>query len=129
MQVAQLLGSYLSAYQLHPSFDEEEVAHWLLPRPDVMNSYVVQGSDGAITDMLSFYTLPSTVIGHNTYMTLKVGSVTMQSINSPAHSPRRKLTRTCLAFAGRVHVLHRAGGNAAAAAHERCAHHGPRHWP
>lgn len=41
-----------------------------------MNTWVVQQPDGGpITDLLSFYTLPSTVIGNETYNELKVGPV------------------------------------------------------
>ena len=30
----------------------------------VINAYVVEGEDGAVTDLVSFYTLPSTVLNH-----------------------------------------------------------------
>ena len=51
---------------------EEEVRHWLSMRPGVVYSYVVEGAGGEVTDFLSFYTLPSTVIGHDQYDTLDV---------------------------------------------------------
>lgn len=51
---------------------EDEVRHWLSMRPGVVYSYVVEGPGGAVTDFLSFYTLPSTVIGHDQYDTLNV---------------------------------------------------------
>lgn len=38
-----------------------------------MHSYVVEGPGGRITDLLSFYTLPSSVIGNDQYDSLKVG--------------------------------------------------------
>eukprot|EP00887_Chlorella_sp_A99_P007814 scaffold20.g7814.t1 len=50
---------------------DEEVAHWLVHRPDVVFAYVVEARGGGITDLLSFYTLPSTVIGHDQYDNLK----------------------------------------------------------
>jgi hypothetical protein len=43
-------------------------------QPDVIHSYVVEGPDNSITDMLSFYTLPSSVIGNDQYDSLKVRS-------------------------------------------------------
>jgi glycylpeptide N-tetradecanoyltransferase len=53
-------------------YEEAEFAHWLLPREGVIDSFVVEASGGgggsaggdvAVTDMISFYHLPSTVIG------------------------------------------------------------------
>lgn len=50
--------------QLCQVFSEEEVAHILLPKTGVINSYVLEGLDGKITDFCSFYHLPSSVIGN-----------------------------------------------------------------
>ncbi|CDS39669.1 glycylpeptide N tetradecanoyltransferase [Echinococcus multilocularis] len=69
----QLLATYLeSRSRLHPVFSEEEFAHWFLPRDDVVHAYVVErASDGAITDMVSFYSLPSSVMQHPRYNLLR----------------------------------------------------------
>lgn len=43
-EVTALLGKHLRAnYKVHIMFDEEEVAHWLLPKAKVIYSYVVEG--------------------------------------------------------------------------------------
>lgn len=70
-QVTALLQEYLKKFKLAPHFSEAEVSHWLLPRKDILKSYVVE-SDGEITDFVSFYTLPSTVMQHPDYDTLYV---------------------------------------------------------
>jgi len=70
-QMTRLLAGYLTKTSLHPVFDEEEVAHWFLPRDNIINCYVVEDQNHKITDMFSFYTLPSTVIGNTTYSTLR----------------------------------------------------------
>lgn len=48
---------------------ENDVAHMLLPRKDVVYSYVLENSElNKITDFVSFYRLPSSIIkksGHN----------------------------------------------------------------
>ena len=82
----------LRRFGLHQVFSEYDFAHQLLPRPNVVNSYVVevpmllqvctlpiqwvlemcvcvcvcvpQDDKGIITDMCSFYHLPSTVISN-----------------------------------------------------------------
>eukprot|EP00546_Thalassionema_frauenfeldii_P003836 CAMPEP_0178919218 /NCGR_PEP_ID=MMETSP0786-20121207/14310_1 /TAXON_ID=186022 /ORGANISM="Thalassionema frauenfeldii, Strain CCMP 1798" /LENGTH=386 /DNA_ID=CAMNT_0020593115 /DNA_START=179 /DNA_END=1339 /DNA_ORIENTATION=- len=63
--VHKLLTRYLTKFDLCVCFTEDEIAHWLLPRPKVINSYVVEGEDGSISDMCSFYHLPSTILGHD----------------------------------------------------------------
>lgn len=72
VQVAALIKSYLVRFGLAPVFSKTEVAHWFLPRTDVIVSYVVEDkATGKITDFLSFYSLPSTIIGNPTYKTLR----------------------------------------------------------
>eukprot|EP00299_Pterocystis_sp_00344_P012008 c5700_g1_i1.p1 GENE.c5700_g1_i1~~c5700_g1_i1.p1 ORF type:complete len:387 (-),score=94.34 c5700_g1_i1:46-1206(-) len=66
-----LVMNYLQKFQLHPVFTREEFAHWFLPRQDVISSYVVK-TNGKITDLVSFYTLPSTVLHHPQHNSIKV---------------------------------------------------------
>lgn len=86
----KLLNKYLQKFELKGIFEEEEFEHWFLPRKEIVNTYVVQvhsadkisgiinlfhqNSSGEITDMISFYTLPSTIIGNQKYKTLKAGN-------------------------------------------------------
>ncbi|CAM9319355.1 unnamed protein product [Ectocarpus sp. 13 AM-2016] len=65
-----LLSKYLEQFKLAPQLSEEEFAHWLLPREGVVDCFVVKDRDGKVTDMCSFYHLPSTVIGHAKHRTL-----------------------------------------------------------
>lgn len=51
-------------FKLHPVFNEEEFAHWFLPREGVIDSYVKVDNDNQITDFVSFYHLPSTIINN-----------------------------------------------------------------
>mmetsp|Transcript_42469 Transcript_42469/g.51515 ORF Transcript_42469/g.51515 Transcript_42469/m.51515 type:complete len:430 (-) Transcript_42469:457-1746(-) len=70
--VQKLLATKLDQYRLHPNLSEAEVSHWLLPRPNVIDSYVVENPETKeITDFVSFYTLPSTIIGNEHYNTLR----------------------------------------------------------
>lgn len=62
--VHALLSTYLQRFSLKVAFSKEEVKHWLLPRNKVINSYVVE-KDGKVTDFLSFYHLPSSILHHN----------------------------------------------------------------
>ena len=64
--VLLLLRQHLSGYGIAPVFEsEEDVAHWLLPRDEVLHSFVrADGADGDVTDLISFYSLPSSVLHH-----------------------------------------------------------------
>ena len=43
LQVTGLLLDYQQRFQIAPIFSEEEVRHYLLPVPDVIDTYVVEG--------------------------------------------------------------------------------------
>ncbi|KAJ8788736.1 hypothetical protein J1605_005032 [Eschrichtius robustus] len=69
--VQELTNSYLKQFHLAPVMDEEEVAHWFLPQEHIIDTFVVENSSGKLTDFLSFYTLPSTVMHHPAHKSLK----------------------------------------------------------
>ena len=72
-QVTKLLNNYLRKFAVAPVFSEGEVKHNLLPREGVVYSFVVEdpAAPGTITDFVSFYSLPSTVIQSATHDTLR----------------------------------------------------------
>lgn len=67
----RLLVDYLqSRTKLFMIFSLEEFIHVFMPRENVVNTFVIEGAGGEITDMCSFYHLPSTIIGNETHKTL-----------------------------------------------------------
>lgn len=69
--VTKLLRSYMSQFAVAPEFDDKEVEHWLLPRENVVNSYLVESQlTDEITDFCSFYSLPSSILHSQEYSTL-----------------------------------------------------------
>ena len=71
--VSILLNTHLQQnYKVHINFSDDEVAHWLLPRDGVLRSYVVQSTDGQITDLMSFYQLDSHVLNHVEHKRLNI---------------------------------------------------------
>jgi len=70
-RVFELLSAYLKKFSLHPEFTADEVAHWMLPRDGVIYSYVRESAQGEVTDVCSFYSLPSTILGNDKYNLLK----------------------------------------------------------
>ncbi|KAI8929503.1 acyl-CoA N-acyltransferase [Entophlyctis helioformis] len=65
-RVTKLLKQYLGRSGLFPILSQEEVSHWLLPKENVVFSYVVCDPPNSqkVTDFVSFYSLPSSVIGN-----------------------------------------------------------------
>lgn len=66
--VHQLLKTYLEKkFALYVNFSPEDVAHWLLPRARVIDTFVVEDENDKtkVTDMVSFYHLPSTILGED----------------------------------------------------------------
>lgn len=67
--VHNLLARYLAKFDICPKYTEEEVDHWLLHKESphgerVVWTYVVENSEGKVTDFFSFYSLESSVINH-----------------------------------------------------------------
>ncbi|KZV14656.1 glycylpeptide N-tetradecanoyltransferase 1-like, partial [Dorcoceras hygrometricum] len=70
--VTCLLRNYMKQFTVAPDFDELDVEHWLLPRENVVNSYLVSSPDDQeITDLCSFYTLPSSIPSSQSHSSLK----------------------------------------------------------
>uniref|UniRef100_A0AAY4CM71 Glycylpeptide N-tetradecanoyltransferase n=1 Tax=Denticeps clupeoides TaxID=299321 RepID=A0AAY4CM71_9TELE len=69
--VHRLLLEYLKQFNLVPVMSREEVEHWLLPQENIIDTYLVESPEGKVTDFLSFYTLPSTIMNHPVHRSLK----------------------------------------------------------
>ena len=70
-KVNALLDEYLQKFDLNFHYNKDEIAHFFLPRKNVIYSYVVVDKDSnEITDFISYYSLPSTIIGDEKYKTL-----------------------------------------------------------
>lgn len=70
-QVTILMNKQMrELYEFSVIFTEQDVSHWLLPRPDVVYSYVCCDGD-QVTDMVSYYNLSSTVMGNDLYNNIK----------------------------------------------------------
>ena len=65
------MNEYLGQRKLHIHFTEEEVAHFFVPQEGVIYCYV-DGEPGQLTDVFSFYSLPSQVLNHPDHNTLRV---------------------------------------------------------
>lgn len=66
----KLLVEFLSRFDLAPYFTKEDFVHWFVPRPNIIDSFVVENNN-VITDFVSYYTLPSSVMHHPVHKSLK----------------------------------------------------------
>ncbi|KAM3159466.1 Glycylpeptide N-tetradecanoyltransferase [Lachancea thermotolerans] len=71
-EVYDLLEKYQSRFDLVQVFTKEEFRHLLLSSKSVVYSYVVE-SNNKITDFVSFYSLPFTVLNNPHYKELGIG--------------------------------------------------------
>jgi len=69
-RVTELVTGYLKKFPLHPEFVADEVAHWMLPRKGVVYAFVRENGEGEVTDVCSFYSLPSSILKNEKYDTL-----------------------------------------------------------
>lgn len=57
----KLFKSYMNRFKLTPIFDESEFAHWVLPRDQILKTYVTE-VDGKVSGFASYYSLPTSVL-------------------------------------------------------------------
>ncbi|KXS18008.1 N-myristoyl transferase [Gonapodya prolifera JEL478] len=71
-RVREMVEGYLARFELAQEWSEEEVEHWFLPRNGVVGSYVVEdAATSTVTDFISFYSLPSSVIGNERHKSVR----------------------------------------------------------
>ncbi|GFO46427.1 glycylpeptide n-tetradecanoyltransferase [Plakobranchus ocellatus] len=66
----KLLSEFMQRYKLAPIFSEEDFRHWFITREGIIHSFVVE-TNGKLTDFVSFYSLPSTIMHHPTHKSLR----------------------------------------------------------
>lgn len=69
----EIFLQYTRNFDLAPKYSLEEFSHWILPRMDLLYSYVVEDDNGKATDFVSFYSLPSTVLGNELHFKINIG--------------------------------------------------------
>lgn len=70
-QACAIFQKYLDQFDMHVQMTQDEFEHWMLPRENVVYTYVVENPESKlITDLVSYYSLPSSVIRHALHNTL-----------------------------------------------------------
>ncbi|KAL3967749.1 hypothetical protein ACER0C_029782 [Sarotherodon galilaeus] len=69
--IHSLLQTNFCKFHLSPILSVQDVEHLLLPRENVIDTYVVEGDNGALTDIVSFYSFSSRVLNHPVHTSLR----------------------------------------------------------
>uniref|UniRef100_UPI0037E88903 glycylpeptide N-tetradecanoyltransferase 1-like n=1 Tax=Semicossyphus pulcher TaxID=241346 RepID=UPI0037E88903 len=70
--IHSLLTENLRKFHLSPVWSLQDVEHWLLPRKNVIDTYVVEGDNGTLTGVVSFHTVSYKVLNHPVHTDLRV---------------------------------------------------------
>lgn len=92
------LIKYLKKFDLAPVYSQEEFEHWFVPRKDIIDTFVVE-NNGVITDICSYYHLPSSIMQHPQHKTLKAA---YSFYNVATKTPLLNLINDCLIMAKKV---------------------------
>jgi len=70
-QCCAKLNAFLTQFKIAPQISLAEFKHWMLTQTGVIYSYVVEDPvSKELTDMVSFYALPSSILGNDKHKTL-----------------------------------------------------------
>ncbi|XP_071398652.1 glycylpeptide N-tetradecanoyltransferase 1-like isoform X2 [Centroberyx affinis] len=69
--IHSLLQANLHKFHLSPVLSLQDAQHWLLPRENVIDTYVVEAADGTLTAAVSFYSVSNRVLNHPVHTGLK----------------------------------------------------------
>jgi len=87
-------------FKIFPELSVPEVKHFLLPREGVIDSYVVEEinekKEKVITDFISYYTLPSSVLKHESIKEMKAAYLYYYASTK---TPLKNLVRAALILA------------------------------
>jgi len=68
----KLLNDYLKKFKIFMHFSQEDFEHWLSPVKGVVDTYVISNlQTKEVTDLISFYSLPSSILKSDKHKTLK----------------------------------------------------------
>ena len=89
----KLVNEYLSKFEIRTHFTNKEAEHWFTHRENIIECYVILDETKTITDLFSFYNLPSSIAGNNKYSNLKAAYAYYMI---PGKLSIRDLVRACM---------------------------------
>lgn len=71
-QIQNLFSDFYKKYEIYPCFNEEEISHWLLPKHEIIYTYVFENDNHIITDFISFFLINTSVLNNSRHKNLKI---------------------------------------------------------
>ncbi|CAH6721012.1 glycylpeptide N-tetradecanoyltransferase [[Candida] jaroonii] len=87
-EVFDLFTSFQEKYEIIQIFTKEELKHWLNTKSNVIKPYVIE-KDGKITDFVSYYLLPFTVLDNDQHNELGVAYLYYYATNAEENYEQR----------------------------------------
>ncbi|KAF7666603.1 hypothetical protein LDENG_00100340 [Lucifuga dentata] len=84
LQIHLLLQENFHKFHLSPNLSPQEAEHWLLPRENVIDTYVVEGEDDRLTDVVSFCSVSFRVLNHPVHTDLRAARLLYFVATDPA---------------------------------------------
>ena len=88
-----LINGYLSKFEIRAHFTKKEVEHWFTAQENIIECFVVLDENKKVTDLFSFYNLPSSISGNKFYNELKAAYAYYLI---PGKLSMKDLVRACL---------------------------------
>uniref|UniRef100_A0A1I7WPA7 Glycylpeptide N-tetradecanoyltransferase n=1 Tax=Heterorhabditis bacteriophora TaxID=37862 RepID=A0A1I7WPA7_HETBA len=101
----KLLSEYLKQFSLAPVFTKKEFEHVFMTIEDVVYTYVIEVCNitgGKVTDMISFYSLPSSVMHHPVHRSIRAA---YSFYNVATSVPFKQLINDALILANKVFLI------------------------
>ena len=64
-QIYELIKNTRNKYKIYEILSKEEISHWILPKNNIIYTYVLEDENKKITDFFSFYGLSRTILNNN----------------------------------------------------------------
>ena len=61
----------MSKFKVYINYSKKEAQHWFIRREDIIESYVIENNN-KITDFISFYCIPSSVLKNDKHKEIKI---------------------------------------------------------
>jgi glycylpeptide N-tetradecanoyltransferase len=97
-QIYELITKNRNNYLIYDILSKEEIEHWLLPRNNIIYTYVLEDENNKITDFCSFYGLSRTILNNNNSKYKKI-NIAYSLMNYNSSISMKDLLKTAIIFA------------------------------
>ena len=97
-QIYELITKNRNKYKIYDIMSREEIEHWILPRNNIIYTYVLEDENNKITDFFSFYGISRTLLKANNSKIKKI-NLAYSLMNYNSSISMKDLMKTAIIFA------------------------------